>query len=101
MDVQIVTANRLTDGLVVFLGPGGRWVERVAESETAADTDRADALLARAGDAVAAQEVVDPYLVDAIARPAGPMPTRYRERLRAFGPSVETRVTTNTNAMKA
>ena len=80
MTDKILTANRLSDGIVLFLGPDGRWVEQAADARVAREE------AGRA--AVAAHTVVDPYLIetapDADGRPA---PTRYRERLRALGPS--------------
>ena len=37
MPSQVVVANRLRDGIVVFLGTGGEWVERLEECAPAAD----------------------------------------------------------------
>ena len=84
---KVVTANRLHDGAVVFRRPDGRWAVRVEEAAVAPDEPAAKALLGAAeADALAAL-VVAPYLIDVETRAGAPMPTFYRERIRAFGPS--------------
>ena len=87
MAEQMVTANRLTDGAVVFLAADGSWVERltagqvVPESEAAAQLKRAEA--------DARTEIVAPYLIDVGPGADGSITAlRYRERIRAEGPSV-------------
>jgi hypothetical protein len=84
---QVLTANRLGDGAVVFLDAGGHWTERIAEADVA---EKAEAeALAKRGEATA-DEVIAPYLIDVDLAPGagGPTPLRYRERIRAFGPSI-------------
>jgi hypothetical protein len=89
MTQQMVTANRLTDGAVVFLGEGGRWVESVEHGRLADDETAAAALLQAGEAAVGRAEVIGPYLIEiAIQDDGRPLPTRYRERIRAHGPSV-------------
>ncbi len=92
-----MTANRLSDGKVVFFGPDGGWSERIARARVVARAN-GKALIAEA--ASTAGEVVEPYLIDVDfvgeGEPAGPVlgpgpgpvPRRYRERIRAFGPSI-------------
>lgn len=90
MSERIVTANLLREGHVVFLRPDGGWSHRPADAWVASDKDAEAALLARAEAAVADRVVVAPYLID-IVRDAGTVrPKRYREWLRALGPSVRT-----------
>lgn len=103
MALQVLTANRLSDGVVVYFTAAGRWSERIAEARTA---DKADAK-ALVGDAErTAGEVVEPYLIDVEAtaetgaetgaetaaettvETGAPRPLRFRERIRAFGPPV-------------
>ena len=91
MSLKIVTANRLRDGLVVFLGRDGGWTGRVAESRAVEGEEAAAFLLAEAENAARRQEIVNPYLIDAATETGAIVPTRYRERIRADGPSVETR----------
>jgi sulfite reductase (NADPH) hemoprotein beta-component len=87
---QMVTANRLRDGAVVFLAAGGRWTRRVAEGHVAETEGHAAALLS-AAEAVPT-EVVGPYLIEVAAQGGSWVPLRYRERIRAEGPSVDTPV---------
>ncbi|WP_333823779.1 DUF2849 domain-containing protein [Pinisolibacter sp.] len=84
--MQVVTANRLIDGRVVFRDAAGRWCEAFAAAAAleAAATTQAVAESARD---VAARLIVDPYAVDVVATPAGLTPTSMRERIRAGGPT--------------
>ena len=86
MALQMLTANRLTDGTVVFRAADGRWVEQVAEGQVV-DEAAAPALL-KEGEAAVVREVVGPYLIDVALADGRPVPLRYRERIRAEGPSV-------------
>lgn len=87
---QIVTANQLTDGLVVYLTSDGRWSAQAADAAVAADADAAGALLALGEADAAAARVVAPYLIEVDAGGDAPVPRRYREVIRARGPSVRT-----------
>jgi hypothetical protein len=88
MAQQMITANRLSDGAVVFLASGGRWVERFAEGRLANNEAEAAALQQIAEAAVTCAEIVAPYLIDVGEQEGRLQPTRYRERIRAEGPSV-------------
>ena len=85
---QIVTANRLTDGRVVYFDLDGGWSEEAVSVAIARDKGEAAALLARAQADALANRVVEPYLIDVEEDGGGLHPRRYRERLRAAGPSV-------------
>ncbi len=87
MSAQVLTANRLVDGAVVFLAGDGSWGTLLSGVRIAADTDTAAALEAIAGRDVVARIVVGPYLIEVAAQDGKVVPTRYRERIRAFGPS--------------
>jgi len=89
MTLQILTANRLADGAVVFRAADGRWVERLAGAEVV-DEAAAPALL-KAGEAEVATKVVGPYLIEVAISDGEPVPLRYRERIRAEGPSIDKR----------
>ena len=82
--MKALTANRLTDGEVVFW-KAGQWVERFADAELFTDEDPATA----AEDAAKTQAtvVVEPYLVDLIESEGLWAPLSFRERLRALGPT--------------
>jgi len=83
---QLVTANRLRDGAVVFLAAEGRWTERVGEGLAAQGAGEAEDLL-RAAERQPTH-VVGPYLIEVAGAPGNWVPLRYRERIRAEGPSV-------------
>jgi sulfite reductase (NADPH) hemoprotein beta-component len=85
---HMVTANRLRDGAVVFLASGRRWTIRVGEGHVAETEAHATQLL-QAAEAMPT-EVVGPYLIEVAAENGSWVPTRYRERIRAHGPSVDT-----------
>ena len=89
MSLQVVTANRLRDGIVVYLAADGGWRERVADAALA--DDQGERLMALASAAVEARLVVDPYLIEVVEDGGLVRPSRYREVIRATGPSVETR----------
>ena len=86
---QIVLANRLADGRVVFLAAEG-WSERIADGLLAGDPAAGDALLARARADEARNLVVEPELVGVRETPAGPRPVAFRDRIRSGGPTVRT-----------
>jgi hypothetical protein len=88
MTLQMITANRLTDGAVVFLAGGERWVERFEDGALARDTAEAGLLQQIADAAVARAEVVGPYLIEVSEQDGRLLPSRYRERIRVEGPSV-------------
>ncbi len=83
MTSKVVTANRLADGLVVYLGFAG-WTEDMHLARRANDVESQEELLALAGKAVAANEVADAWLIDIDVDRA----VRRRERIRASGPTV-------------
>jgi len=83
----VFTANRLRDGRVVWLGGDTDWVEGVAVA-TVFTPEAAEAGLARAKLGEARQHVVGVYAVDVVLRDGRPEPVKFRERLRAVGPSI-------------
>lgn len=86
---QVVTANRLADGRVVYLTPDGGWSDALADARVAEGKDDANGLLAVAEQAAAAQVVVAPYLIDVVGDNGSFRPVRFRERIRANGPPVQ------------
>lgn len=85
---QVLTANRLSDGAVVYLTESGTWSERIAESRVARTAQESAALLADGLEVAEGWTADPPYLIDVTANEEGVWPVRYRERLRASGPSV-------------
>ena len=87
MASQIVTANRLRDGEVVYLAAGGAWTEWLADSRVARSDEETAALLAIAEEAVRGHIVVDAYAM-AVTQANGEIaPLSQRERIRALGPT--------------
>jgi hypothetical protein len=82
--MRALTANRLTDGEVVFWD-GARWVERFAEARLYDDAD--EAMAAEAHGRNQPTVVVEPYLIDLIESEGLWAPLSYRERIRALGPT--------------
>jgi len=86
--MKLITANRLFDGVVVFLSAGG-FVAEIGKAAILSAADAVEAGLATAKAAQANHEVVDVNVIDVTLDNAGsPVPVRLRERIRAFGPTV-------------
>jgi hypothetical protein len=84
--MQFVTANRLIDGLVVFLDADGRWVEDFARAAVL-DKDAAAAAVAASEADVSAQAIVGPYAVDLVEVDGRFEPKAQREKIRVTGPT--------------
>ena len=84
MTYKILTANRLDNGLVVYLGENG-WSPDIDAACRALDDDTAAALDYRGRQAAARNEIADPYLIDL---DDDDTPVRWRETIRANGPTV-------------
>ncbi len=93
MKLQVMTANRLSDGAVVYLDGEGRWTERLAEAQVTLDPETQSALERRAEAAVRGQEVVGAYLFQVDSSSGTPEPIGQREIIRAGGPSAGTDLT--------
>jgi hypothetical protein len=88
---QVVLASRLSDGRVVFAkrASGLSWVGLIDEATVAEDGPAAEALLAESeADIAARNEVMDAYLIDVAKTADGWRPTKYREFIRAVGPTI-------------
>ncbi len=86
VDNQIVTANHLLSGEVVYLRADNSWSNAHSEAEVLTDKEAADARLRDAkkqGDVV-----ISPYLAGTAMNEIGkPVPNVLRERLRTRGPT--------------
>lgn len=83
---QIVTANDLFEGDVVYFTAGGFWSRELSDAAIAHAADEAEALLAR-GDAQQST-IVGAYLAEvSIGADGLPRPEHYREKQRTLGPS--------------
>ncbi|MEP9366572.1 DUF2849 domain-containing protein [Xanthobacter sp. VNH20] len=83
----VVTANRLSDGVSVWLTPTYEWSERIADAAVATTSEQALDLLNRAnGDE---NRAVGAYAAAAVLGADGkPAPANLRERIRVNGPTV-------------
>lgn len=91
---QVVTANRLRDGVVVYRTAEG-WTEHLADAAVAADAEALKPLEDAAGADLAANRVVAVYPFEVDADEAGPRPVTQREIIRAqHSPSTSTVIKT-------
>jgi len=88
MTSHIITGNRLADGIVVFMAADGGWTESVNASRVIDSDGELQRMKALADSAARSAIVVDPYAIAVIRDGGAIRPVRYRERIRAFGPSV-------------
>jgi hypothetical protein len=89
MSAQMVTANRLTDGMVVYLTKQGDWATQFSAGAILADEAAAEAAMAKANEAAKQQLIVSQYLIDVLVDGATVKPTSTRERIRADrGPTI-------------
>ena len=83
-ELQVASANRLSDGVVVFLDDAGQWTPRLDRGAVARDKRGAEILLERAKTESAS--VVDPFLVAVAEDDDGTVtPLSLREKIRASG----------------
>lgn len=86
---EIITANRLADGDVVYRTAAGDWVRDVNAAEVLDEPARkAEAEAAAAAD-VKASKVLDLATITVEVSEGRVVPKRLRERIRAFGPTVK------------
>ena len=85
---QIITANRLADGVVVFLDPRNVWVERLAAGGVWTDAASAADALSQAKQDEANDVVVEPYLIDVVDKNGAVAAKHLREAIRAAGPTI-------------
>jgi Protein of unknown function (DUF2849) len=87
--MKIITANRLDDGAVVFLSAQG-WVTDIARSAVLSAPDAIEAGFFAAARSANEQVIVDVNAIDVdLDAERRPVPVRLRERIRAFGPTVQ------------
>ena len=80
---SVVTANRLIDGIVVYLASEGGWTEEIGRARIAETEDELAALEARAAEDVKARKVVAVYPMDVALHDGTVDPLSVRERIRA------------------
>jgi Protein of unknown function (DUF2849) len=90
---QMIIANRLNDGAVVFLAAGDGWVTQIDLGLVIADEAEGQRLFVTAKQHEAECIVIDPTLIDVIVEGGHARPVAIREAIRAFGPTVRTDLT--------
>ena len=80
---NVVTANRLTDGIVVYLAPDGSWVEDIARARIASTENETKALEDVAAKDVKARKVVAVYPMEVALVDGAIDPLSVREKIRA------------------
>jgi hypothetical protein len=85
--LAVVTANHLRSGAVLFRTPSG-WSEQIDDAAVADSPEAAEALLVQAkADPIA----LDVVLIDVTQENGVVTPVSLRERIRANGPTAETK----------
>jgi hypothetical protein len=85
---DVITANRLADGVVVFQTADDGWSEDFNRAAVWPDKPAAAAALARAKEDETRNLVVEPYEVPVEERNGHIVPKALREAIRAAGPTV-------------
>ncbi len=88
MALQMMTANRIGDGTVVYLTKDGGWSEWITDGEVSRSDEERDTLMAVARATAEVPEVVEPYVIDVVDEAGVVRPVRYREAIRAQGPTI-------------
>ncbi|MFC0217315.1 hypothetical protein FHS82_001180 [Pseudochelatococcus lubricantis] len=82
---QVLTANDLHSGLVVFRTTGGAWSTHISDAEVVDAPEAAEALAAAGAGDERNNRVVGPYLVNVKVEGDVIVPTVLREAIRAAG----------------
>jgi hypothetical protein len=88
-EALIMSANTLLDGAVVYYAEGGGWTAQLADALVARSGEEAAALEAARAAAETSGAVVEPEVVPVGTDADGRIvPSHYREKIRALGPTV-------------
>jgi hypothetical protein len=85
---DVITANRLADGVVVFQTADAGWSEDFNRAAILPDAEATKAALLRAAEDMARNLVVDAYAFPVETRNGHVVPKALREAIRAAGPTV-------------
>jgi hypothetical protein len=85
--MQVVSANRLCDGTVVYLDSTGNWIEPLAGARIFS-SEELQSGMEQAKAAIAANRVVDAFAVPVAPSADGPHAISLRNAIRELGPTV-------------
>ena len=85
---QVMTANRLRDGEVVFLTQSGFWSEKIDDATLVQQPEAVAAVETKANDDVNTCVITGQYLFEATRIGGKIRADHIRERIRTLGPSV-------------
>lgn len=85
---KVLTANRLTDGVAVWLNASGDWVENLQVAFIARHAEAVQALEDAGKKALADNLVLDVAVIEVEETDGRIWPIRLRERIRAAGPTM-------------
>ena len=85
--MKVLTANRLNDGIAVWLGANGQWQERIDHALVGRHPEAVEALEEAGKLAFNDNLVVNVDLIDVEEIDGDIYPIRLRERIRASGPT--------------
>ncbi|MGO8843793.1 MAG: DUF2849 domain-containing protein [Methylocella sp.] len=86
---QVISANRLIDGIVVYAGRDGAWADALGAAKIFTSKAEAEAALLLAQNDVKRNLVVDPCLVEVTEEARGVRAVTLRESIRARGPTID------------
>ncbi|WP_245412207.1 DUF2849 domain-containing protein [Notoacmeibacter ruber] len=87
MALKVLTANRLTDGEVVYFNQEDGWIHTLSNASVGSDEETVAALNEAGAASAARNEVVDVNLIDVFQEGSALRPARLREIIRAAGPT--------------
>jgi Protein of unknown function (DUF2849) len=86
---QVITANRLTDGIVVYVGHDGAWTRQINKAKLFTSKAEAEDGMLAARDDAKRNLVVEPCLIDVTDEASGRRALTLRESIRARGPTID------------
>ncbi len=84
---QVISANRLSDGIVVFRASGGAWVEQLRDAEILPDASAVKAAMGLVEKDVLANHVIEVAAFDVAVKGDHVEPVHLRDKIRAKGPT--------------
>ncbi|WP_113425784.1 DUF2849 domain-containing protein [Rhizobium cremeum] len=88
MAQKVLTANRLGDGIAVWLDANGQWTEKLQDAFVARHAEAIAALEEAGRQSFASNIVLDVNVIDVEEKDGVLWPLRLRERIRAEGPTI-------------